>query len=122
MKLKNKIKKVLPLAGLAVCAGIGATITATQINHSTAQTQAITQASSTDLIPDEQVYIDGWFSGAAKDLSTINGQEIVDAIKSFVAGNYNQTNQNNAYNFTFYKGETAAQALLKNVQENIKFI
>ncbi len=121
MKSKKKWLKALPLACLAVCAGLGTTmgvVASQHANTTTTNTTLVKQAYN----PDQYVSIDGWFTGAASNLSTINGQEIVTAIKSFNQDHGNITNQNDAYNFVYYKGETAIVALMKQIKENIKYL
>lgn len=111
MKHKNKLMKAMPLLGLAAFAGLGASLGASLVNKAPKPKLVNIKQNTTTTTPTEQ-----------DNLSTINGQEIVEAIKSFSLGNSNYANQNKAFNFSFYKGETAEEALLKAVRQNIKFI
>ncbi len=128
MTKKNRIKKALPLLGLATCAGVTGIVSAITIDQLKNTKRIINNLDAneatlrTDLVPGKHVSIDGWFSGSVEELSTINGQEIVDAINSFEEGSYNINNQNNAYNFTFYSGEDAYTSLMRQIQENIKYL
>ncbi len=130
MTIKKRIKKALPFVGLVACASLGTTLATIQksnenttsvLNQSMTTNTASTPRSA-GFVPGSHIAIDGWFVGLMENLSTINGQEIVDAINSFEEGVYDHNNQNNAFNFSYYQGEDATTALLKEIQENIKFL